>query len=250
MTKTTSPISTSREKIGLGVITYNRPEYFGWVLESLQDNDWGGADIKMVVNDGSDVDYPNVPSGIHYRYQPNAGCANAKNQIIELMLDYGCTHIFVMEDDILMISPETCKAYVDYAKEKKLKHLNFGIHGVMNKAHKRFEYRGISCFPDCVGAFSYYHKSCFTRVGLLDENFKNAWEHVEHTWRLAEKKMTTPFWAFADHPESEKYLGQIKGSDVNSTISKRSDRHENIKKGKEYWLKKHGKFLPPRIIPR
>jgi hypothetical protein len=80
----------------------------------------------------------------------------------------------------------------------------------------------------------------------MDENFKNAWEHLEHTYRLANKGVTTPFWYFADHPQSGILLSEISGSLRQSTIRSFSEWQTNIDNGKSYFIQKHGEWLPER----
>lgn len=238
----------NKEKIGIGIVTYNRVDYLKQCIKSLEDNNLGGADDIIIVDDCSSdgtKEFMSTLSYTTYYKNTNKGIANSKNVVLKNFIGKNFEHIFIIEDDILVKDPLVLKKYILYAKVAGIKHLNFGLHGELNKG-KRFTYCGISCFPDCVGAFSYYHKDVIDKVGYLDENFINAWEHVEHTWRIAEAGLTTPFWKFADHPTSEDLLEEIQGSINNSSIRIRKDWQDNIDKGRKYWIKKHGKGLPPR----
>jgi GT2 family glycosyltransferase len=124
--------------------------------------------------------------------------------------------------------------------------MNFAHHGPMNSLKGAKRTFGLATvYPHCIGAFSYYTRKVLERVGLMDENFVNAYEHVHHTWRIANHNFTTPFWYFADHPQSHLMLEEIPGSISNSSIRIREDWQTNIGKAKEYWIKKHGFFLPP-----
>lgn len=233
--------------IGLGIVTYNRRDYYKQCIKSLEENNFGGADEIVIVDDAS-TDGTQLAIDTKYTAMlkhENKGVAHSKNIVISELMDKGCDHIFIMEDDILMTNPNTCRHYIDYARLHKLEHLNFAHHGTMND-NKLPDYLGTTVYPNCVGAFSYYTRNCIEKVGLLDENFMNCWEHVEHTWRIAEAGLTTPFWKFADHPLSHKMLVEIEGSIDNSSIRPRDDWQSNIRNGQEYWIKKHGCFLPPR----
>jgi len=236
--------------IGLGICTYHRIDYLKQCIESLEDNNWGGADEVVVVDDCSTdgtQDYlnnKNIYDNVYLK-EENKGVAHSKNIIINELMDKGCDHIFIMEDDILMKNSNTCQHYIDYAKRFKLEHLNFAHHGPMNKQSLP-DYKGITVYPNCVGAFSYYTRNCIDKVGLMDENFKNAFEHVYHTWRCAKEGLTTPFWKFADHPLSHKMLEEIPGSIDNSSIRCRADWQDNIRKAQAYWIQKEGCWLPPR----
>lgn len=242
-------------KIGLTVITYNRLDYLKQVIAALDKNNWGGAEYRAVVDDKSTNEgYAEYLAELAQRTdlvvlskEKNLGVANSKNSAFHLMLGAGCEHVFVMEDDILMKYPKTCKAYADYAESFGVLHMNFALHGPMNVGKGKL-FPGAECmvYPDCVGAFSYYHAHVFSEVGFMDEEFKNAWEHVEHTWRISKAKMTSPFWFFIDHILSAKMLEEIPGSIDNSSIRKRKDWAENIAAGQQHWMIKHGEFLPAR----
>ncbi|NLE01643.1 MAG: hypothetical protein GX640_17400 [Fibrobacter sp.] len=146
-----------------------------------------------------------------------------------------------------MVDPKTCQKYIAYANSCKIEHLNFAHHGPANKGRGKiiqFNGRDIQIYPHCIGAFSYYSRKCIETIGFLDENFLNAWEHVEHTKRVIDAGMHPPFWYFADVPESWNLLEEIPGSLEYSSIRVCKDWKGNIKKGKKYWKKKHGEWLP------
>ncbi len=239
-------------KIGLFVVTYNRLDYLKQCIESLDKNNWGGATVRGIVDDCSEgMDYANylqmlAIQGVKIIRKPeNKGVANSKNQALKEMMYSECDHLFIMEDDILMKDPKTCFKYIGVALVNEIQHMNFAHHGVMNQQGS-VEVGSVTCYPNCVGAFSYYTRQVIEEIGYMDEEFVNAWEHVEHTYRIVQKGLTSPFWFFADHPDSKDLLEEIPGSIDESSIRPRDDWQENITKGKEYWIKKHGDFLPPR----
>ena len=241
--------------IGLGIVTYQRPDYLRQCLLSLIKNNFGGANKIIIVDDGSDSkhdkDYQLIIEAakehnvVFVKNPINKGVAATKNIAIGYLHKEGCEHILLMEDDILMKHPTTCLNYIAYAKEKNIQHLNFALHGEMNKG-KKSDYKGICVYPECIGAFSYYSREVIDKVGGMDEKFINAWEHVEHTKRIIDAGFHTPFWKFADHPFSELYLEEITGSIDNSSIRPRLDWSKNIREGMAYWIRKHGDWLPAR----
>ena len=246
-----------KDKIGLGVVTYNRPDYLKRCMNELEKNNWGGAQCVCVSDDASDDSAQRDvlrslgSNGINIIVaDSNSGVAHSKNQAIKYLLEQECEHIFLIEDDILVKSPLVCAEYVSEAQISGLSHLNFAHHGKANKnggSVKTLEngYK-VKVYPNSVGAFSYYSKECLEKVGLMDENFVNAWEHVEHTYRIANAGLTTPFWEFADHPNSKELLQEIEGSIDGSSIRPRKDWNQNIINGMNYWKKKHGSFILPR----
>ena len=98
----------------------------------------------------------------------------------------------------------------------------------------------IVLYPNCVGAFSYYHRSVIEKIGLFDPAFKNAWEHVEHTFQAIKNGFHPPFWYFADIENSFEFLTDIPNSIENSTIARTPEWNENFRKGTLWYKKKHG----------
>lgn len=239
--------------IGLAVITHNRPEYLKQCLDSLEQFEWGGADYKIIIEDFSNKESMKANKAIMNKHKidmgfitlENWGVAKAKNHAIHEMMKAGCDHIFLMEDDITMINQNTCHYYISTAKRFGVQHLNFALHGEMNKG-REFMYKNMTCYPNCVGAFSYYTREVIKEVGYMDAKFKNAWEHVEHTYRIINAGYHPPFWKFADCPLNHKLLKEIPGSIDNSSIRPRKDWKSNISDGQKYWIQKHGHWLPPR----
>jgi len=250
-------MTIKRGKWGLAVIGYSRPDYLKQCLESLNKNDWGGADYRLLVLDYKDEETKNknmlvaIEANVNniIYFDSNRGVAKAKNEAFKRMLNEDCDHIFVMEDDILMTRPDTCLWYIQSALEYNVEHLNIAHHGPANVGKKALlEWKPdifVRVHPNCVGAFSYYTRHCLEEVGLIDEKFLNAWEHVEHTKRIIDAGMHPPFWYFADAPISFEYLKEIPGSIIQSSIRPRSDWKNNIDTGKNYWVEKHGQWLPP-----
>lgn len=238
--------------IGLAIATYNRLDYLKQCVESLERNNWGGANLKIIVDDCSTQEGYNEfllslePKITILRNSKNSGFATSNNKAMEHMFKYGYEHLFIMNDDIIMKSQDTCLRYIDYAKTTDIKHLSFGLHGPLNKNKGYYNLQGIWVYPDCVGAFSYYHRDIINNIGYMDTEFKNAWEHVWYTLQISEAGYTTPFWQFADVPNSYELLEEIPGSINNSIIRPRKDWQKNIQDGMRHATKKYGRWLPPR----
>lgn len=245
------------EVIGLALITYDRPDYLRQSLSNLEQYNWGGATAKYIIvdeiYDEGKYSWLNDSKSFKVIYQANSGVGKAKNLGLKTLLSESCNHLFLIEDDILITSENTCTEYVSYAKLTNVPHLNFALHGDLNKGKKKIiEWRirdkvvPICIYPECVGAFSYYSDRIIKEVGLLDENFNNAWEHVEHTLRISMTGEIPPFWFFMDHPNSENLLSEIPNSLQSSKIRSDPDWPRKVEKGIQYWVGKHGFFLPPR----
>ena len=74
-------------KIGLGVTTYNRPDYLKQCLEGIK-NVKDEVDTIWVYNDAStkkyDVDFPDYVQ--YYKAKKNKGVATAKNWLLKQMI--------------------------------------------------------------------------------------------------------------------------------------------------------------------
>lgn len=236
--------------IGLGIITYNRPKYFKQCAEHILKNAQS-IDHLVVYNDGSTVDYEaayrRLPKSrirvIHEKQ--NRGVAVAKNQCLSYLLEKGCADLFLIEDDILLLSNRAITGYIQAARKSGYEHLNFAHHGTHNVYEVAKSTQWIAYYPHCVGAFSYYTRHCLEVIGLLDEHFYNAFEHVEHTKRIADARLTAPFWYFADARESKGWLREIPGSLENSSMRLFEDWMPNIEEANTYWKNKDGIGLPP-----
>jgi glycosyltransferase involved in cell wall biosynthesis len=243
------------EKIGLGVLTYNRPEYFKKIFNSIP---LYAVDEIVIVNDGTPYgEEIHVP---HIQHKKNMGIGISKNDALKHLLNKGCDYIFLMEDDIIIKNPEVFQAYIKASKETGIQHFNYSQHGLMNKLpnsdtpnpRTKIEYNNniiINLYLHCVGAFSFYTKKCLDKVGLMDETFYNATEHLEHTYNIIKAGMHPPFWWFADIHDSNKYLTDIPWSISTSTISSNPKHNSIVMKGLDYFKNKHkvGLFDIPQL---
>lgn len=250
--KSSPPLAKS---VGLAVITYNRLDFLKNCTRSLDRHQWGHADVRVVVDDSSDQSgYETflrdcAQRGIHVIRLPcNQGVAAAKNAALRHLLERKCQYLFLMEDDMLLISSLALRYYIDWAHRFQIHHLNFGLHGRKNRWREmliRHANDWLLCYPSLVGAFSFYTARAVNEVGYLDERFRNALEHVEHTYRIAKAGLTTPFWCFADHPLNTDLLREQPGSLTHSVI-RNADWSQRLQEAREYWIAKHGGWLPER----
>lgn len=234
------------EKIGLGIITYNRPEYFKRIFKSVP---LDVLNSVVVVNDGTPYG-EDLPVKV-IQHDKNKGVGISKNDAIKHLLNDDCDYIFLMEDDIIIKDPKVFGKYIEASKETGIQHFNYSQHGLMNKLQNsntpnpkiKIEYKNgvsIDLYLHCVGAFSFYTKKCLNVVGLLDETFYNATEHLEHTFSIIKNGMHPPFWWFADIHNSNQYLDDIPWSPQTSTISSKPDHRDTVLKSHRYFFKKHG----------
>lgn len=238
------------KKTGVGLFTYNRPEFCKQSLEYVLK--LKNVNCRALHDDCSDkADYSEVFNSLPkdlklIRPEKNGGVAKAKNRVVKHLLDEGCDYIFLVEDDILIKDSDVLSKYIEASKKSGIEHFNFHAHGPGNP-YPVCSDEFVTMWPNCVGAFSFYTRKCFEEAGLFDEHFINAWEHVEHTARIARLGLTPPFWYFADVTGSENWMEEITNSIENTSIIRTKEWLDNVQEGKLYWLQKDGIGLPPRL---
>ncbi len=257
------------KKIGVGIVTYNRPDQLKKLYNSMLD--CFDVDDIVLINDGSfDNKYNNFLENsklkvlIHtqevFEEQKNLGVGKCKNLCLKHLLNLGCDYFFLIEDDIFVKDPTVFERYVEASEKTGIQHFNYSQHGIMNKDWSgsfepnpvttiRYESANLSIplYPHCVGAFSFYTKKCLSEVGLLDERYYNACEHVDHTLAIIEAGMHPPFWHFADIENSWEYLGDEEWSLEQSKISGKPGHDNIVSFADEIFRMKHG--MTPGQIP-
>lgn len=218
------------ETVGVGILTCNRKDNFEQLEESILDNK--AIDYLVCVKNRSfdyDGNFGRHQRSVHYIDIPDdVGVGHCKNQALKYLMnkarwinDKPCQHMFLIEDDIQIKDQSVFQKYIETAKHFNLGHLNWNTLPE-NKASNRTyviqdrEFSIDISFRLC-GCFSYFSFDALQQCGLIDAvNYVNVLEHVEHAYRFAAQKLTTPFYAFAGIHDGEKYLSYSGGT--SSTI--------------------------------
>lgn len=240
--------------IGAGIVTCNRPEFLVKCVTSIPDY----VDHLVVINDGAQiVDIEKLQRKRSFKYihnKRNIGVGKSKNILFKELLNAKCDHIFLIEDDIIVKDESVFRKYIEASEITGIQHFMFGYHGPANRAYMSkgpptaravidYGKYKIALNEHSVGAFCYYSRLCLEKVGLLDEQFFNAFEHVDHDYRIAKEGMSTPYWNWPDLANSYELLDELECSEKSSTIRCREDWEQNIKNGIDLFEKKHG-YLP------
>lgn len=254
------------EKIGVGIITCGRPDMYKKLEESLRQCDHH-IDVLYVFEDTKNDrifgDEGYVSGSFKDRKKQtrtetlptNIGVGAAKNRALSFLLDVGCEHIFLIEDDMFIKKPDVFRAYINASKKSGIQHFNFSQHGFANKVRDNMgnitpnpkitvEYDdvGVSFYQHCVGSFSYYSRKCLDDVGLMDERYYNACEHVDHTYEIIKKGYHPPFWWFADIKNSWEYIGDDGWSIESSSICSSPSFVKNVENADKVFFEKYGHF--------
>lgn len=259
------------DKIGICVSTCDRLDYLKKCVDSLS-----GVDaVLCVCNDGAESVDDVVPSNakVLKTDKPRSGISINKNLGLKYLLEQDCDYFFLIEDDCFVKDTSVFERYIDASKKTGIQHFNYGPGTPFNRKqnvefdlHNRdsldqsaepnprtiIDYGDIKIplYTHIAGMFSFFTRKTLEEVGLMDEDYYNAWEHVDHTYRIIKNKMHPPFWYFADIENSEKYLSEHNDAINNSVISKNNKEWlDGVNKGREIYLQKHGHYpnQPPQI---
>ncbi|NUU68431.1 glycosyltransferase family 2 protein [Enterobacteriaceae bacterium BIT-l23] len=221
--------SVSHNKIGIAITTHNRPQVLANSLEQHRKHLPTGA-VVFVIDDGSNPP-AKVPDWCKLiRHDKSLGIVASKNASLECLMDSGCEHLFLWDDDAYAIadnwhlpyieSPEPHLAYqfLDLAGPRKLRDI-----AVLYQDEQHIAYTGQR------GVMLYYHRSAIERVGGFDLIYgRGMYEHGDLAMRIHNAGLTT--WAFADVVGSEKLIHSLDEHEaVNRSVS-RDDREELVKR--------------------
>lgn len=231
-------------KIGVGIITCDRPDYLKKLVKSLEGI---STDNLVIINDG-EKQFDSGEILIHNNNPSKQGVGKAKNQALKLLRDND--YIFLLEDDILIKDKTVFEKYIEASKLSGIQHFNFAFHGVDNykpdgspAVRLKLDYSptvSVCLYPNVYGAFSMYTKKCIEGVGLMDEFYYNALEHVCHTQQIIKAGMHPTFRWFADIADSDKYIEEIDRAHSGSEIRRDQKWIENFHKAADYFVQKHG----------
>tara|TARA_R100001591_G_scaffold118595_1_gene142649 strand:+ start:79 stop:906 length:828 start_codon:yes stop_codon:yes gene_type:complete len=249
-------------KIGVGIITCDRPEFFTKCRDSIKDDTF---DHIVVVNDGFN-DVINPRSEV-IKTNGREGVGKGKNKALKYLSDKECDYYFLFEDDMIVLDSSVFKKYIEAHKISGIHHFNYGPGSPFNRKqtiknfdlHNRHEldqhsepnpkliidYKDtkISLYEHTVAMFSFYTKEILDKVGYIDEDYYNAWEHVDHTYNIIKAGYHPPFWYFADLYNSHKLLTEAPQAIDKSSIAGDSEQwKKNVYGGREIYLKKHGHY--------
>lgn len=173
-------------KLGIGITSFNRPEVFKKCIRNIILYSPIDSTI-VVVDDGSDE--PVV--GATYRFETNQGVATAKNKCIELLMEAGCTHLFLFDDDTYPIvenwwrpyinsgSPHLCMTFPQYASMQPTKRKLLGLHGPL------------AIYDSPCGCMLYATREVVEKVGYMDTAYEKwGYEHYDWTMRIHQAGFT------------------------------------------------------------
>ncbi|HGY2351884.1 TPA: glycosyltransferase family 2 protein [Citrobacter farmeri] len=203
-----APVCNSSARIGIAISTHNRADVLNRALTQHMKFLPAGA-LVVVVDDGSKPAAV-VPAGVQLvRQETSLGIVASKNASLTALMNAGCEHLFLWDDDAWPIadgwhlpyieSPEPHLAYqfLDLAGPRKLNDL-----AVLYSDDKHVAYTGQR------GVMLYYRRSAIERVGGFDWIYgRGMYEHSDLALRIHNAGLTT--WAYADVIGSDKLIHSL-----------------------------------------
>lgn len=175
--------------IGIGITTHNRPDLLARALEAHEKHLPEGATL-VVVDDASETPAERAD----FRFERQAGIARAKNKCLELLVDAGCEHLFLFDDDTWPEADDWWKPYVESAEP----HLMYTF-----AAERLSEADGVAEYPGPNGVMLYVERRVLDKVGGMDPRF-GIWGHEHISWsdRIFSAGLTTfRYQDIADHDD-------------------------------------------------
>ncbi|HCR0051367.1 TPA: glycosyltransferase family 2 protein, partial [Enterobacter hormaechei] len=221
--------SVSHNKIGIAITTHNRPQVLANSLEQHRKHLPPGA-VVFVIDDGSNPP-AKVPEWCNLiRHDKSRGIVASKNSSLECLMDSGCEHLFLWDDDAYAIadnwhlpyieSPELHLAYqfLDLAGQNKLNDLS-----VLYRDDQHVAYTGQR------GVMLYYHRSAIEKVGGFDRVYgRGMYEHSDLALRIHNAGLTT--WAYGDVVGSEKLIHSLDEHEAVERSVPRPDRQALVER--------------------
>lgn len=232
--------------IGIAIITCDRVPMFEACVESVLNTHKHKIDHLIVINDGEQ----DVPDGDYtiIKNEANLGVGKTKNVAISKLMQLGCEHLFLLEDDVKFLNDQVIEKYIQLAESSGVKHLNFCLHGDANRRLDQpapkliidYKHVKMALYHNVTGALSYYHRDVIEKCGMMDDEYRNAMEHVDHTMRIINAGYHPPFRWFADVADSDKLIGDQDPGLVESKIRNEEEWRDNFVHGVKLFHQRYG----------
>ncbi|EPN8562608.1 phage terminase small subunit P27 family [Enterobacter hormaechei] len=224
-----APVCDTGARIGIAITTHNRADALKRALAQHQQFLPQGA-LVVVIDDGSKPPAEVFEDVQLLRHETSLGIVASKNASLSALMDAGCEHLFIWDDDAWPIadnwylpyieSPEPHLAYqfLDLAGTNKLKDME-----VLYRDDKHIAYTGQR------GVMLYYHRSAIEKVGGFDPVYgRGMYEHSDLALRIHNAGLTT--WAYGDVVGSEKLIHSLDEHEAVERSVPRPDRQALVER--------------------
>lgn len=228
---------------GIGITVHNRNETAAKTIEQIRYYAPIGAKI-VIVDDASKIPF----EGADYRFNVNAGIAQAKNKCFELLDD--CEHIFLFDDDCYPVKAGWELPYIESGE----KHLSFTFanlsNGRQNGNKVLREHNGFNVFNNPCGCMCYFHRDCLDAVGGFNPVYKvYGYEHVDLSVRIHNAGLTPH--RFMDITDSLDYFHSLDyHSSIASSVGALRSNYVRLNKQIYDQMQSSKEFIPYKPMPK
>jgi hypothetical protein len=219
--------------IGVGIVTYDRPERFQEAYNAIQSP---FVDRYFHVKDGGAANYEDDYENL-WCLEENKGVGFCKNLIIENLLNEGCDKIFILEDDLLITNNEIWRYCIDFSDHTGLLHFNWNNYRSEDTLHHPAIFPKFDALIsyNADANFSYFDKRFLEEI-RFDEQYVNAWEHVDVEYQGVLKGFLPAFRMFVSPTHLNRFMRVNDGG--TSSIVGRPLHQERIMEGYDHWIQK------------
>jgi hypothetical protein len=197
---------TYRGTVGLGITTWQRPEMYRECRESIQRHLSHLVDFVMVVQDGGESYIHDNPKWWRsISHGDNRGWSVAKNTCLDRLARLGCDHLFMIEDDTLVTSPEAITGYVDAALASGHHYLT--AHPWGEATTRMVEHDGlVTYWAYCGSWWTYMSETGLLRGGAYDSTLGGIMGDIELPQRWQLQGLTSGWGRLPDATGSEGWV--------------------------------------------
>jgi hypothetical protein len=192
--------------VGLGVMTWRRPERFRECRASIVKHLGRYVDYVVCVQDGGECYIRDSPS--RWRtidHGQNHGWAETKNECLDRLVKLGCDHLFMIEDDTVVTSPEAIPGYVWAAERSGLHYLTAHPWGETTTALVRSD-GPVTCWAYVGSWWTYMSRYGYLVGGGYNEYMGGIMGDIELPQRWARQGLTHGWGCLPDATGSEAWV--------------------------------------------
>lgn len=233
-------------KIGICITTYNTEHAFSALWKTIPKN----LDYTIVVVNGGHAYKEDYSNDCHWiQHSTNLGPARARNDGMNYLYEQGCDYLFCVEDDMLILKPNTFQAYVDALINSKHQYLCYasfsqesGIVG-NRTPNARINYSNcvISCYPNMTNEFSVRTRNLWEKLGNYSTEYYSMFD-VDSVYRSSLLPEGPCFWYFPDLANGDEYV--TNNLEISSRIDAGGKRTAAVSNDLEIFYKKYSIIVP------